>query len=56
MILLSHGIGQECEREETPETVRSESTEDMDEDVFGPADGIVEETVPDIILPVDDEY
>lgn len=56
MIFQSHGIGQESEREETPETVRSESTEDIDEDVFGPADGIVEETIPDIILPVDDEY
>lgn len=56
MILQSHGIGQESEMEEPPETGLPESKEDTAEDAFGPADGIVEETVPDIILPVDDEY
>lgn len=56
MILQSHGIGQESEMEEPPETGLPESKEDTAEDAFGPADGILEETVPDIILPVDDEY
>lgn len=56
LILQSHGIGQESESEETPETELPESMKDTAEDAYVPADGVIEDTVPDIILPVDDEY
>lgn len=57
MILQSHGIGVESGAEEvSTDKGQPQVHEDDDAQGSGPADGIVEEIVPDIILPMDDEF
>lgn len=58
MILQSHGIGVEGKAEEVPMEAGQPQVHEEDDETqgSGPADGIVEEIVPDIILPMDDEF
>ena len=57
MTLQSHGIGVENGAEEVPmDAGQPQVHEDDEAQGSGPADGIVEEIVPDIILPMDDEF
>lgn len=57
MILQSHGIGVDDGAEEIPTDAGQPHVHEDDEaQGSGPADGIVEEIVPDIILPMDDEF
>lgn len=57
MILQSHGIGVDDGTEEVPtDAGQPQVNEDGDVQGSGPADGIVEETAPETILPMDDEY
>lgn len=56
MILQSHGIGLDDEEAEAMETQQAKVTDDNADDGPWPADGIAEDPMPDVILPVDDEY
>ena len=59
MILQSHGIGMESRAEEvSTDAGQPQVNEDDETQGSGPADGIIEEAVPEIkvILPVDGEY
>lgn len=57
MTLQSHGIGVESGAEDvSTDAGQPQVHEDDEAQGSGPADGIVEEIVPDIILPMDDEF
>ena len=57
MILQSHGIGVEGEEANVSKDAGQPQVHEEDEEqCTGPADGIVEEIVPNIILPMDDEF
>lgn len=57
MILQSHGIGVESGAEEvSTDAGQPQVHEEDEEQCTGPADGIVEEIVPNIILPMDGEF
>ena len=57
MILQSHGIGVESVAEEvSTDAGQPQVHEDDESQGSGPADGIVEEIVPNIILPMDGEF
>ena len=57
MTLQSQGIGLESEAAEvTTDAGQPQVHEEDEEQCTGPADGIVEEIVPNIILPMDGEF
>ena len=57
MILQSHGIGVESGAEEvSTDAGQPQVHEEDEEQCTGPVDGIVEEIVPNIILPMDGEF
>ena len=57
MTLQSHGIGVESGAEEvSTDAGQPQVHEEDEEQCTGPADGIVEEIVSNIILPMDGEF
>lgn len=55
--IQSHGIGVEGGAAEvSTDAGQPQVHEEDEEQCTGPADGIVEEAVPETILPMDDEY